>query len=331
MPVCEQSGKQTFDYALLFPGQGTQYIGMGRDVCGLSPAIAQVWDCASDIAGFDVRRLCFKGPLPKLDKTQYQQVAVTVVNIASLLALRAKTDVGEIAVAGHSVGEFSALYSAGVLGLEEVFRGVSARGRIMQALAEEREGAMYAIKGVDHDAVVALLAAAELADVITLANDNSPRQQVISGCKQALKELLPTLMRCGFEAVRLPVNGAWHSALMREGRDDFQAVMDDLCFAEARVPVFTNQTAGPVKSAALIKRDLVENLYSTVRWRESMHSLVSNGVQSFLEVGPKKVLGRLLLDFVDLQPSPLVRHVTEFIAPIQAADVPSNIPRVQVT
>lgn len=322
MRVCEQSGKETIGCALLFPGQGTQYIGMGRDVCDLSPATTHVWDCASDIAGFDVRRLCFKGPLPKLDKTQYQQVAVTAVNIASLLALRANTEVGEIAVAGHSVGEFSALYSAGVLGLEEVFRGVSARGRIMQALAEERAGAMYAIKGVDRDAVAGLIAAAELADLITLANDNSPRQQVISGCKQALKELLPTLMRAGFESVRLPVNGAWHSSLMREGRDAFQTVMDELCFAEPRLPVFTNQAAGPVSSAARIKRDLVENLYSTVRWRETMHSLVDSGVRVFLEVGPKKVLGRLLLDFPDLQPQPLVQHVTEFIAPAQVAEQP---------
>ncbi len=320
MPVYEQSGESAFDGALLFPGQGTQYIGMGCDVCDLSPATAQVWDCASDIAGFDVRRLCAKGPLPKLDKTQYQQVAVTAVNIASLRALRAKAEVSEVAVAGHSVGEFTALYSAGVLGLEDVFRGVSARGRIMQALAEERAGAMYAIKGVDRDAVVALIAAAELGDIITLANDNSPRQQVISGCKQALKELLPTLLRAGFESVRLPVNGAWHSSLMREGRDAFQAVMDDLCFAEPQVPVFTNQAAGPVNSAALLKRDLVENLYSTVRWRETMHSLVDSGVRSFLEVGPKKVLGRLLLDFVDLQPQPLVRHVTEFLTPVKSGE-----------
>lgn len=291
---------------------------MGSTVCDQSPATARVWDCASDIAGFDLRRLCMKGPLPKLDKTQYQQVAVTAVNIASLVALRDKAEVGEVAVAGHSVGEFSALYAADVLGLEDVFRGVSARGRIMQALAEEREGGMYAIKGIDRERIAELIGAHELADVIGVANDNSPRQQVISGCKQALKELLPALMRAGFEPVRLPVNGAWHSHLMEPGREAFQAVMDGLSFAEPRLPVFTNQAAGPVSSAALIKRDLVTNLYSTVRWRESVQSLSAHGVRMFLEVGPKKVLGRLLLDFPDLQPTPLARHVADVIAPAQA-------------
>lgn len=303
---------------MLFPGQGTQHIGMGNEVCDQSPLTARVWDCASDIAGFDVRRLCSKGPLPKLDKTQYQQVAVTVVNIASLEALRATRQIGEACVAGHSVGEFSALYAAGVLGLEDVFRGVAARGRIMQALAEQSEGAMYAIKGIDRERLTALIALHELTDLVSVANDNSPRQQVISGCKLALKELLPTLLREGFEQVRLPVNGAWHSNLMRAGSDDFQTVMDGLSFAEPRLPVFTNQAAAALLDAEQIKRDLVSNLYSTVRWRETMHSLADSGVRVFLEVGPKKVLSRLLLDFPTLQASVLTQHAADFIAPSPA-------------
>lgn len=303
---------------MLFPGQGTQHIGMGNEVCDQSPLTARVWDCASDIAGFDVRRLCSKGPLPKLDKTQYQQVAVTVVNIATLEALRAKRQIGEACVAGHSVGEFSALYAAGVLGLEDVFRGVAARGRIMQALAEQTEGAMYAIKGIDRERLTALIALHELTDRVSVANDNSPRQQVISGCKLALKELLPTLLREGFEQVRLPVNGAWHSNLMRAGGADFQAVMDGLHFAEPQLPVFTNQAAAALHGAEQIKRDLVSNLYSTVRWRETMHSLADSGVRVFLEVGPKKVLSRLLLDFPTLQTSVTTQHAAEHIAPSPA-------------
>jgi [acyl-carrier-protein] S-malonyltransferase len=318
MQAYEQSGNETLACALLFPGQGTQHIGMGSDVCDQSPLTARVWDCASDIAGFDVRRLCSKGPLPKLDKTQYQQVAVTTVNIATLEALRAKRNVGEVAVAGHSVGEFSALYAANMLSLEDVFRAVAARGRIMQALAEETDGAMYAIKGIDHVSIAELIALHELGDRISVANDNSPRQQVISGCKQALKELLPTLLRGGFEQVRLPVNGAWHSMLMRQGSPDFQAVMDGLSFAAPTLAIFTNQAAGPLHSAEAIKRDLVSNLCATVRWRETMQSMASSGVRLFLEVGPKKVLGRLLLDFPQLQETVQARHAVEFIAPAQA-------------
>ncbi|MES2817508.1 MAG: ACP S-malonyltransferase [Pseudomonadota bacterium] len=318
MQAYEQSGNETLACALLFPGQGTQHIGMGSEVCDQSPATARVWDCASDIAGFDVRRLCLKGPMPKLDKTQYQQVAVTTVNVATLLALRERQAVGAVAVAGHSVGEFSALYAAGVLGLEDMFRGVAARGRIMQALAEQTDGAMYAIKGIERDRLAALIATHELADKVSVANDNSPRQQVLSGCKQALKTLLPLLLRDGFEQVRLPVNGAWHSPLMHEGREDFQAVMDSLSFAEPSVPVFTNQAAAAVTAAEQIKRDLVTNLCATVRWRETMHSLADNQVQQVLEVGPKKVLGRLLLDFPALQGRLQARHAAEWLAPVTA-------------
>jgi [acyl-carrier-protein] S-malonyltransferase len=314
MQAYEQSGNETQGCALLFPGQGTQHIGMGNEVCDQSAVTARVWDCASDIAGFDLRRLCSKGPLPKLDKTQFQQVAVTTVNIATLEALRAKRQVGEACVAGHSVGEFSALYAAGVLGLEDVFRGVAARGRIMQTLAEQSDGAMYAIKGIDRDSLAAFIALHELSDRVSVANDNSPRQQVISGCKLALKELLPTLLREGFEQVRLPVNGAWHSSLMREGGEDFQAVMDSLNFAEPVLPVFTNQAAAALTSAAAIKGDLVNNLYSTVRWRETIQSLVDSGVSLCLEVGSKKVLSRLLLDFPELQGRVQGRHAGEFLA-----------------
>lgn len=318
MPAYEQSGNAAQGLVLLFPGQGTQHIGMGSEVCDTSPATTQVWDCASDIAGFDVRRLCMKGPMPKLDKTEYQQVAVTTVNIASLVALRGKIEVGELAVAGHSVGEFSALYAAGVLGLEDVFRGVAARGRIMQALAEQTDGAMYAIKGIDRDTIAALIATHELADGITVANDNSPRQQVISGYKSSLKELLPALLRAGYEQVKLPVNGAWHSSLMLLGREDFQAVIDGLVFAEPQVALFTNQAAAPVASLAQIREDLVTNLYSTVRWRETIQALAASGFSRFLEVGPKKVLGRLLLDFSELQPQPQARHVSDILAPALA-------------
>ncbi|XQE68116.1 ACP S-malonyltransferase [Pseudomonas sp. P3C3] len=317
MQAFEQSGDKA-GVALLFPGQGTQHIGMGEAVCDQSPATARVWDCASDIAGFDLRRLCSKGPMPKLDKTQYQQVAVTCVNIASLVALRERGEPDVVALAGHSVGEFSALFAAGVLGMEDVFRAVAARGRIMQALAEQTDGAMYAIKGVGRDVIAELIAAHELGDAITVANDNSPRQQVISGSKAALKELLPALLRAGFEQVKLPVNGAWHSALMLPGREDFQAVIDGLQFAAPQLPLFTNQAAAAVSDIEQIRQDLVVNLYSTVCWRETMQALVASGVGGFLEVGPKKVLGRLLQDFTELQPLPPVGHVSDHLAP-QAA------------
>lgn len=310
----EKQGYETQGCALVFPGQGTQHIGMGQEICDQSPVTARVWDCASDISGFDVRRLCMKGPMPRLDKTQYQQVAVTTVNLAMLEALRAKTTVGEACVAGHSVGEFSALYAAGVLGLEDVFRAVTARGAIMNALAEETEGAMHAIKGIDRDRLAALIESLPLADRIDIANDNSPKQQVVSGTRSALKQWLPTLLRAGFEQVKLPVNGAWHSSLMRKGVDEFQAVIDGLHFADAALPVFTNQSAAAVTAPDLLKRDLVTNLYSTVRWCETVVALADGGVRLLLEVGPKKVLSRLLLDFPTLEGRMAARHAGDVLS-----------------
>ena len=316
MRVQDQSGNETQGCGLMFPGQGTQHIGMGAEVCDQSPATARVWDCASDISGFDVRRLCMKGPMPKLDKTQYQQVGVTTVNIATLEAMRAQREIGAVCVAGHSVGEFSALYAAGVLGLEDVFRGVAARGAIMNALAEETEGAMYAIKGIDRDSLVALMDRHAVADRIDVANDNSPRQQVVSGTRSSLREWLPMLLHAGYEQVRLPVNGAWHSGLMRKGIGEFQAVIDGLRFSDPLLPVYTNQSAAALNETEQIKRDLVSNLYSTVRWRETMHALADSGVRLLLEVGPKKVLSRLLLDFPTLQDRMTARHAADFLTAV---------------
>ena len=313
MQLQDQGDNETQGCALVFPGQGTQHIGMGQEVCDQSPAAARVWDCASDISGFDVRRLCMKGPMPRLDKTQYQQVAVTTVNLAMLEAMRAKLTVGEACVAGHSVGEFSALYAAGVLGLEDVFRAVTARGAIMNALAEETEGAMHAVKGIDRPGLVALLESQALVDRIDIANDNSPKQQVVSGSRSVLKQWLPTLLRAGFEQVKLPVNGAWHSGLMRKGVDEFQSVIDRLHFAEAGLPVFTNQSAAAVTAPDLLKRDLVSNLYSTVRWCETVVAVADSGVRLMLEVGPKKVLSRLLLDFPTLEGQMTARHAGDVL------------------
>ena len=317
MRVQDQSGNETQGCGLMFPGQGTQHIGMGMEVCDQSPVTARVWDCASDISGFDVRRLCMKGPMPKLDKTQYQQVAVTTVNVATLEAMRAQREIGAVCVAGHSVGEFSALYAAGVLGLEDVFRGVAARGAIMNALAEETEGAMYAIKGIDRDSLVALMDSHAAADRIDVANDNSPRQQVVSGTRSSFREWLPMLLHAGYEQVRLPVNGAWHSGLMRKGVDEFQVVIDGLRFADPMLPMFTNQSAAALTSAEQIKHDLVSNLYSTVRWRETMLAIADSGVRLLLEVGPKKVLSRLLLDFPTLQDRMTARHAAEFLPSVK--------------
>lgn len=283
--------------AYMFPGQGTQHLGMGKSVLESSAATGVVWDCASEMAGFDVRKLCARGPMSRLSATAFQQVAVTTVNLAMLVALREGEHPPAGAVFGHSVGEYSALYAAGVLGLEDTLKAVAARGRIMQKLAESTNGAMYAILGVDHDRIQALIESTPAAAGVTVANDNTPVQQVISGSRSDIQTVLQEVIRQRLKSVRLPVNGAWHSSLMADGQTEFAAVLDGLEFHHPRVPVFMNVVAAPVSDPQEIKANLVSHLTSRVRWRETLLTLSGLGIKNFLEIGSRRVLTHMLKDF----------------------------------
>lgn len=289
--------------AILFPGQGIQVLGMGREVCDISLATQQVWDCASDVSGVDVRKLCSKGPMTKLSKTIYQQLAVTTVNAAMFTAMKEIFDFENSAFAGHSAGEYSALYAAGVFDLETLFRAIHARATIMQQLAEQQKGIMYVIKGISHYELLQRLEQQEgVSDQVSIANDNSPKQQVISGDINAVKNIVQTLSREGFELIKLPVNGAWHSQLMGMGVEPLYQALSTLPFQTPRSSIYMNREAAPVENIITIRQHLAQHLIKTVRWRETMQAFYDDGYHQFIELGSKKILGHMLsghFQFVD--------------------------------
>lgn len=283
-------------WVLLFPGQGNPVIGMGSDVCDVSPSVKAVWDCASDISGFDVRALCQKGPMTKLIKTGFQQVAVTTVNTALLTLLRERAPQIEIGYGGHSAGEYSALYAAGVMDMETLFRAISQRASIMQELAEQRKGAMYVVKSLSFATLKALIEEMGLTEQLNVCCDNGHMQQVIGGDAAAAKTLTHHLARQKITSVKLTVNGAWHTPLMSEGVEPMRAMLADLTFSSPNRPVIMNYSGKAEYDTTQIKENLALHLTHTVRWRESMDLWSHAGYRHYLEISSKKMLCHLLAD-----------------------------------
>jgi len=281
---------------IIFTGQGSQQIGMGKDV-DTAPESRAVWDCASEITGYDVRRLCWKGPMNKLAQTRYQQVAVTAVNLASWYALKAANALPDNPVLiGHSVGEYSALHAGGALDLEATFKAVHARAQWMEEQARNTDGAMYAVKGGTRAKVQDLLAHMGLAGHVVIANDNSPRQVVIAGETAFVKTASAKLAEVGLPSVKLPVNGAWHSPLMDGMLAGFGTLLNELPMHMPTSPILMNRTTREPASLDEIRANLTTHVVETVRWRETIDRLLQRGHTDFLEIGPRKLLCALIAD-----------------------------------
>lgn len=296
---------------VVFPGQGTPELGMGKAVCDSSPATTAVWDCASDISGTDVRKLCQRGPMTRLTKTCYQQLAVTTVNTALYVTLRSQLEALNCAFAGHSAGEYTALYAAGVFDLERLFQAITFRANLMQELAERRKGMMYVIKDIDAATLRQHLAALELGDDVTIACDNTLRQQVLAGDAAQLKTAVAALTRLGFSSVKLAVNGAWHTALMADGVSEMQKRLDTLPLRAPVAPILMNKTAATPASVEEIKTNLALHLTHPVRWRESMDNARAQGYRHFLEISHKKLLSHMLADHFRDQTDVQIQHCSE--------------------
>ena len=201
---------------LLFAGQGNPVIGMGSDLWDCSATTRVIWDCASDIAGMDLRRLCLKGPMNRLIQTTVQQIAVTAINVTLYSLWRERAgDIQIVGSCGHSVGEFSALYASGAITLETLFRTIHFRANLMHQQSEKNKGSMLALKGMDYATLQGIIARTDMA--LDISCDNTPRQQVVGGSMAALSDFSRTLMSEGYEAVKLGVSGAWHTRLMADG------------------------------------------------------------------------------------------------------------------
>jgi [acyl-carrier-protein] S-malonyltransferase len=283
--------------AILFPGQGSQEVGMGRDVFETSRAARQVFEQADDALGFKLSRLCFEGPEDELRLTENQQPAILTTSIALLRALEETGSVAADFMAGHSLGEYSALAAAGALGLEDAVRLVHVRGRYMQEAVAQGRGAMAAVMGCSTELVIQACeeAARQTGGIVTPANFNSPLQTVIAGDAVAV-ELAGTRAReLGAKlTVPLAVSAPFHCELMAPAARKFALELSRARFRDASPPVVTNVEAVPNASAKRMPELLETQITAPVRFTEIVEKLRSLGVTHYLEVGPGRVLSGLV-------------------------------------
>ncbi len=284
-------------YALIFPGQGSQYVGMGKALWDVSAKARDLLALANTTLGYDLSELCFAGPEETLRDTANAQPAILAVSVAALAAL--EEALGSVAApafgAGHSLGEFSALVAAGSLRYEDALRLVRRRGELMSAAGQVRPGAMAAVLGAGDAAVKAACREAAEAGVVVVANYNGDGQAVISG-EPAAVQLAGELAKAkgARRVVMLPVSGAFHSPLMEAAAEQFRAAVDECRITDPRWPVLANATATPLRSAAAVRAELNRQITAPVLWSRSVEYMAKHGVSLFVEVGPGQVLSGLI-------------------------------------
>lgn len=279
----------------MFPGQGSQYAGMGRDLSENFPAARAVFEEADAALGFKISELCFSGTAEELQLTENTQPAILTVSVAALRAMEAEGLPSADYVAGHSLGEYSALVAAGALSLTDAVRAVRARGRYMQEAAPVGSGAMAAILGAELGEIMNACGEAQQGEVCSPANINSPGQVVIAGDTAAVERAMALLKERGARrTIKLNVSAPFHCALMMPAQERLAADLEQLEFQDLRVPLVTNVDAGANTDGAAARDALVRQVSAPVRWRETIEFLIQEGVELFVEVGPGKVLSGLL-------------------------------------
>jgi [acyl-carrier-protein] S-malonyltransferase len=280
--------------AFLFPGQGSQQAGMGRELAERYAVAQRTFEEADAALGYPLSALCWEGPEEKLKMTEITQPAILAVSVAALRVL-AERGVAPALVAGHSLGEYSAHVAAGTLSFADALRTVRNRGRYMQEAVPAGEGAMAAVLGMPLAALQQVCAEAAQGGVVEPANINSPEQIVISGSKPAVERAAELAKQRGAKrAVMLPVSAPFHCALMRPAQERLAADLRALAFSDPRVPVVSNVDAALTTAAEPARDALIRQVTGAVQWVRSMRELITQGAGTFIEVGPSKVLCGLL-------------------------------------
>jgi len=283
--------------AFVFPGQGSQSVGMGRDLATSSPAAAAVWETADAALGEPISSLAWEGPGERLDRTENAQPALLAASIAILEALRDQWTVAGVAApapafaAGHSMGQYSAFVAAGVLSLDDGLRLVRRRGELMQASGQGRDGAMAALIGLDDSKLPELLAAAAQQGTFVVANRNAPGQVVVSGGRGAIEAGVEIAKSLGAKrAIVLPVSVAAHSPLMAEAAEGMRDTLAGVAFSEPTTTLLANADARAITTGEQARAELVDHLTAGVDWVAAVERMASAGVATFVEVGPGRVL-----------------------------------------
>ena len=282
--------------ALLFAGQGAQKVGMGADLAEAYPASREVFETADRVLGFPLTGIMFEGPKEDLEATENAQPAVLAMGLACMRALESEGKLPEFSyAAGLSLGEYGAHVAAGSLGVEDALRLVRRRGELMRDAAKERPGGMASVLGLEPEKIEEACREASDAGLVGVANRNCPGQTVISGELAALEKASELCREKGAKrVVRLKVAGAFHTPLMAPAAQGLREEIERTAFSDPRVPVVQNCCAEKTTSASLLKERLIEQLTSPVLWERSMRLLISEGVDTFVELGPGKVLAGLL-------------------------------------
>lgn len=280
--------------AFVFPGQGAQYVGMGKELAETFPEAREIFSTASDVLGFDLARLCWDGPDETLKQTENAQPAILAASLACLTIVQSREWQPAI-TAGLSLGEYTALVCTGAMAMPDAVRVVRSRGRFMAEAASGRDTAMAAILGLDGDAVERVCRAARVAGVVEPANFNSPGQIVIGGDAAAVHKAIDLAKAAGARrAVPLAVSAPFHTSLMRPAADRLAAILESVPLSEARIPVVSNVTAQLVRRPEEIRRLLVAQVANPVRWDACVVTMVQAGVSTFVELGPGTTLSGLI-------------------------------------
>jgi [acyl-carrier-protein] S-malonyltransferase len=278
--------------AFIFPGQGSQYVGMAKDLFEKSVEAKEIIRTADDLLGVNLSYIMFNGPEQELKQTQYTQPAIFLHSV--ILASIIRT-IDANAAAGHSLGEYSAYVASGTIQFHEAIKLVRARGVAMQEAGDHNKGTMAAVIGLEPEKVERLCAEASSTGVVQCANFNSPGQIVISGSVDGVKKVMELCKGAGAKMVKeLVVSAAFHSPLMLSAKEKLNAALEATNFYKSKFPVYTNVTAKPVDTIPEIKTMLYEQITAPVRWEETIRNMINNGIEEFYEIGPGNVLQGLV-------------------------------------